>query len=70
MRDTTKRRVEKLELARIPPEFPKFEIVFMDCRHDPDGTVWHRKAARYFPHTGASEELDEPWELYRHGNKP
>ena len=70
MRDSTKNRVAKLERRAAPVEFPKFEVLFMDCRHDPDGTIWHRKASRYFPHTGVSEELNEPWVVYRHGSKP
>ena len=70
MRGSTKNRVAKLENRAAPVEFPKFEVLFVDCRHDPDGTIWHRKASRYFPHTGVSEESSEPWEVYRHGNKP
>ena len=68
MRDATKRRVEKLELARTPPEFPKFQVLFVDSRHDPDGSVWSRASSRWNPWTGASESLDQPWELVRHGN--
>lgn len=68
MRDSTKNRVAKLESRAAPVEFPKFRVTFVGCRHDPDGTVWSRDASRYYPHTGVSEELDEPWELVRHGS--
>ena len=70
MRDSTKNRVAKLESLVAPGEFPRFEVVFMDCRHDPDGTIWHRKASRHNPYTGVYEELVEPWVVYRHGKKP
>jgi hypothetical protein len=67
MRDSTKNRLTKLETRASPPEFPRFVVNFVDCRRDPDGTVWHRNDSRYYPHTGVSEELDEPWVVYRYG---
>ena len=63
-----RRRVEKLEGARNVPSFPQFIYTFVDSRHDPDGSVWSRVSSRYDPRTGVSEEMDEPWELVRHGS--
>ena len=70
MRDSTKNRVAKLERRAGPVKFPQIQVVFVDCRHDPDGTIWHRMTSRHDPHTGVVEELDEPWVVYRHGNRP
>lgn len=68
MRDSTKRRLEKLETQRHPWELPRFQIVYAECRYDPDGTFWRRNSSTYDPSTGVREELDEPWELVRHGS--
>ena len=68
MRDSTKNRLTKLERRAAPVEFPRFMVLYMDCRHDPDGSMWRRVSSRWDPRTGVNEELDEPWELVRHGS--
>ena len=68
MRDSTKNRLNKLESRAAPVEFPRFMVEFVDSRVDPDGSRWSRVSSRWDPRTGASEELDEPWELVRHGS--
>jgi len=68
MRDSTKTRVAKLESRAAPVEFPRFMVEFVDCRHDPDGSVWSRVCSCWDPRTGTSEESDAAWELVRHGS--
>lgn len=70
MRDSTKRRVDKLESRLLPKEFPKFVIEFVDSRVDPDGSRWNRVASRWDQSTGLIEEADDPWELVSNGNNP
>jgi hypothetical protein len=67
MRDSTKRRLEKLEATRAPVELREVVIVGVACRRDPDGTIWSRNASRYYPRTRITEKLDEPWEVVRRG---
>ena len=68
MRDSTKRRLGKLESRAAPMEFPKFVIQFVDSRVDADGSRWRRVASRWHQSTGLIEEVDEPWELVCHGS--